>query len=324
MNKFSKDLFNYLIKYENFYMENFTKSTNKSEQWIAIKKFKEGIYAVVITDEENEKNIEKEAHIFLKSKNENYRLNIIILSKNNYKADKNKNTSKIILDIERKEILYLEQDAEVLGKIVLEVLRERNRHKKNYLKYKWVTLILITINVVIFLISAFLSKNILNIDNYTLLYLGGKFGPLIDKGEVWRLVACNFLHGGLMHIACNMYSLYIIGSQVEAIYGKIKYVLIYFICGICSSLLSYIGDYNTLSIGASGAIFGLMGALLIFLLKNRDVINKETIINFIVIIFINLYIGMSFSNIDNLGHIGGLFSGIIMGIILNFLGRRQK
>lgn len=79
----------------------------------------------------------------------------------------------------------------------------------------------------VYLISAMLSKSIVDIDSMTLLEMGAKYNPLISRGEVWRLFTAAFLHGGILHLACNMYSLYAVGTQVERIYGKVKYIIIY-------------------------------------------------------------------------------------------------
>ena len=91
-----------------------------------------------------------------------------------------------------------------------------------------VTMIIIAINVVLYIITAIMSKNILDINAYVLLYMGGNYGALVSHGQVWRLLTCAFLHGGLIHILCNMYALYAIGPQVEILFGRVKYIIIYF------------------------------------------------------------------------------------------------
>ena len=144
------------------------------------------------------------------------------------------------------------------------------------MKYKesLVTYILICINILIFIITAFLSKNIYNIDLYTLIALGAKVNELINNGQVWRLLTCAFLHGGLAHIAFNMYSLKIIGSEVEYVYGKVKYIGIYLISALGGSIFSYLFNADSISVGASGAIFGLLGAMLIFGIRHKNKIGK--------------------------------------------------
>lgn len=114
-----------------------------------------------------------------------------------------------------------------------------------------------------------------------------------------------------------MYSLYVTGSQVELIYGKWKYIIIYFTSAIGSSFLSYLFAPRSLSVGASGAIFGVFGALLVFAIKEKNKLSKGTIGNLLAVIGLNLYIGLTIPNIDNYGHIGGLITGIVISLILS-------
>ena len=121
-----------------------------------------------------------------------------------------------------------------------------------------------------------------------------------------------------------MYMLYIIGPQIERIYGKIKYISIYLISCITSSALSLIINPNSISVGASGGIFGLMGALLMFALIERKSIDKEYTIGLIKTIGINLVIGLVVINIDNAAHIGGFLGGIILGSVLYKFTKRSR
>ncbi|MBP1744795.1 MAG: conserved rane protein (rhomboid family), partial [Firmicutes bacterium] len=164
-------------------------------------------------------------------------------------------------------------------------------------------------------VTAFLSQDIINSNIYVLVFLGAKVNSLIAAGEIWRLATCMFLHGGIFHLALNMYSLYAVGPVIENFFGKKKYTAIYFISGICSSLLSF---YMTpeISIGASGAIFGVLGACLVFAVKMKNRIGKDFMINVIAVIGINLFLGFSVSMVDNFGHIGGLIGGIASSLIL--------
>jgi rhomboid protease GluP len=113
-----------------------------------------------------------------------------------------------------------------------------------------------------------------------------------------------------------MYSLYIIGPQINQIYGSGKYFIIYIISCITSSLLSFLMSPYSISVGASGGIFGLMGALLAFALIERNKIEKRYLSSLLQIIIINLFIGLNIKNIDNFGHIGGLLGGIIIGYLI--------
>ena len=162
-----------------------------------------------------------------------------------------------------------------------------------------------------------------NINNSVLTNFGALSKELIQQGQLWRLLTCAFLHSNLIHIACNMYSLYIIGPQIQQIYGRSKYLFIYFISCITSSLLSYLMGTYGISVGASGGIFGLMGALLAFAIIERDRIQKKYMSSLIQIIIINLFIGLSIKNIDNFAHIGGLIGGILVGYIFYRISNKK-
>ena len=174
---------------------------------------------------------------------------------------------------------------------------------------------LIAINVVAFIITAVLSGNFVDSDINVLVYLGAKVNSLISQGQYYRLITCMFLHGGIVHVGVNMYSLYIIGPLVEKIYGKAKFLIIYFVAGIMASYFSFLFS-NSISIGASGAIFGLLGASLIFAMKMKDRIGKGFMMNIVTVIVINLVIGFSLANVDNFGHLGGLVGGSIVSYLV--------
>lgn len=126
-----------------------------------------------------------------------------------------------------------------------------------------------------------------------------------------------FLHGGIVHVAVNMYSLYAIGPMVERVYGKAKYIAIYFISGILASIFSYAFS-TSVSIGASGAIFGLLGAVLIFAFKSKGKTGSGFIKSILSVIFINIFIGATLPNIDNFAHMGGLLGGMLVAFLVSF------
>ena len=138
---------------------------------------------------------------------------------------------------------------------------------------------------------------------------GANWGPLLQAGEIWRLVTHIFLHGSLMHILVNMYSLHILGSQIETLLGKFKFTIIFLVSGICGGLLSGLLNESP-SVGASGAIFGLMGAMLYFGIKYRTYLGEALKKQILPVIIINLAIGFMSTGIDNYAHIGGLVAGI--------------
>jgi len=148
-------------------------------------------------------------------------------------------------------------------------------------------------------------------NNYTLVKFGANNDYLVRNGEYYRLLTSIFLHGSLVHLILNMYSLYIIGPQIESFFGKIKFLVIYLISGISGSLLSIAFMHNTISIGASGAIFGLLGSLLYFGYYYRAYLGNVVKSQILPIIIINLMIGFLLPNIDNGAHIGGLIGGVL-------------
>ena len=171
-----------------------------------------------------------------------------------------------------------------------------------------VTRVLIASNIMIYIFMV--------LTNYE--YLVDKFcvwGPSIFKGrEFYRLITAAFVHGSIFHLAFNCYALNVIGSQVESYMGRIKYIIIYFVSAIGGSLLSAVLSKYA-SIGASGAIFGLMGALLFFGYHYRVYLGSVVRSQITPLIVVNLLIGFFLSNtIDNYGHIGGLITGILISM----------
>lgn len=310
-----KLIFNFLTSHEGFYMDQYESEDNKKLNWIGLKKFPQGIYAIIITDDDNAVKDEISAKKYLNEKIDNYSLHVIILSRAGYNNDESITSEKIVINSENNNLLYASKELLPLANVIIEIINPKRKTEKY--KKSSLTLGLIAINIILFIISSAISGNIFDIDSMTLLKLGAKYNPAINNGEVWRLITAAFLHGGIMHLACNMYSLYIVGSQIEVIYGKKKYIIIYFFSALGSSGLSYLLAPRSLSVGASGAIFGLMGALLVFVLRNRKKLNKGIIGNLIAVIAVNLYIGLTIPNIDNFGHIGGLIIGIIIAILLS-------
>ena len=144
---------------------------------------------------------------------------------------------------------------------------------------------------------------------------GAKLNQAIVAGEYWRLITPIFIHVSLLHLAINCYSLYIIGPQVEIPFGYARFLLIYLLSGVAGVVLSFTLSPNP-SVGASGAIFGLVGALAFYLYRHRAAfgqMGRQRFLNLLIIIGINLAIGASAAAIDNWGHLGGLLAGAILG-----------
>lgn len=177
-----------------------------------------------------------------------------------------------------------------------------------------VTYIIMAICIVLFIMMEVFSGGSTN--GSTLLKYGANLDVLVKEGEYYRLFTCMFLHIGIMHLACNMYSLYVVGREVESLFGKIKYIIIYVLSGIFGSIMSIAFTHNTISAGASGAIFGLLGALLYFGIHYRTYLGDAIKRSVIPIIVINLLIGFFSEGIDLAAHIGGLVGGVLVAMMV--------
>ena len=151
-----------------------------------------------------------------------------------------------------------------------------------------------------------------------LIELGAKFSPWIALGgQYWRLITPMFLHIGVWHLLCNMYAIYNFGPITERIFGPLKFTALYFISGIMGCLFSYgFGDIGSVSAGASGAIFGIIGSTLYFRREHKEVFSRIFGVNVFFIIVINIALGFMGSGVDNLGHIGGLVGGYAAANVL--------
>lgn len=171
-------------------------------------------------------------------------------------------------------------------------------------------IILICIAMFVFTIMYQGTGALANVTTETAVKLGANVMSKLQSGELWRLFTYMFLHGSLMHILLNMYSLYVIGSQMETFIGKTKYLIVYILSGLTGGLLSSLLSGNV-SVGASGAIFGLLGAMLYFGYHYRTYLGGVIKSQIIPIIALNLLIGFMQPNVDNFCHIGGLVGGFL-------------
>jgi len=175
------------------------------------------------------------------------------------------------------------------------------------------------INIAVFLLMTFAGGTT---NDSTLLAFGVKANALINQGQYWRFLTPVFIHIGLLHLFFNSYALWIVGPQVEKLYGGPKFVLIYLVTGMAGVASSYWYRPEGLSAGASGAIFGLFGALLVFGLRHRHSIppffRRAVGTGVLPVIVINLIIGFSIPMIDNSAHLGGLVSGMFLAAVIPF------
>jgi membrane associated rhomboid family serine protease len=182
------------------------------------------------------------------------------------------------------------------------------------------TIGLIAINVIVFLIElAGGGAGSLN-GGGTIIHDAGLRGPEIANGDWWRVITGGFLHAGLLHLLLNMYVLYIAGSILEPGIGTPRFLGIYFVSLVAGSLGALIVDPNTLTVGASGAIFGLMAAVIV-VARGRGVEQLAT--QFGLFVVLNLVLTFSISGISVGGHIGGLIGGAVAALLVIFVEKRM-
>lgn len=143
--------------------------------------------------------------------------------------------------------------------------------------------------------------------------LGIKDDVLIRAGQIWRLITPVFLHASILHIAFNMYALFLFGRGIEARFGHRRFLLLYFLSGFAGNVLSFLLTPEQ-SLGASTAVFGLLAAEAVFLIQNRQLLGRQvnrSLLNLFFIAAVNLLIGFTTTGVDNYGHLGGMLGGII-------------
>ncbi len=154
---------------------------------------------------------------------------------------------------------------------------------------------------------------------------GANYGPMVEQGEWWRLFTFMFVHGGIMHVLVNMYGLVLAGPMLESHLGRSKYVIAYICTGFCASVVSLWWNDGVVSVGASGAIFGLYGVVLTFWWSKRVFGESYKSLVHLVGIFVGVsFLGMFKSGIDHAGHIGGLLSGMVVGLVFSCTLERDK
>jgi len=174
----------------------------------------------------------------------------------------------------------------------------------------YVTYILLAVTVFIYLLQVG-TQYLLGTD--LPFQLGAKYGPLIRLGEIWRLITPVFLHASILHIGFNMYALFILGRGIEARFGHLRFLVLYFLSAFAGNVLSFVLT-PAASLGASTAVFGLLAAEGVFLFQNRELLRegfRRAIMNVLYMAAINLFFGFTTAGVDNWGHIGGLLGGIL-------------
>ena len=200
-----------------------------------------------------------------------------------------------------------------------------------------VTAGLILLNILVFLIVEFTgsSQNTMH-----MLDCGAAFTPMIIQGgEYYRLFTCMFLHFGIEHLLNNMLVLFVLGSRLEQVIGKIKFLLIYLIGGVLGNVISLLIELRTQDFavsagasgvesgasgrnGASGAVFAVMGAMIYIVIRNKGWLGDLSMRQILVMAAFSLYFGFASTGVDNTAHVGGMVSGFLLAVIFYHPGRK--
>jgi rhomboid protease GluP len=184
-----------------------------------------------------------------------------------------------------------------------------------------ITIALIAINTLVFLAMVATGVSFTQPAPLDVFKWGGDFAPAtLGDRQYWRLLTSIFLHFGIIHIAFNMYVLYQIGPFIETTFGRVRYLLIYFIAGLAGSVVSVTFHPHSVGAGASGAIFGLYGGVFGFLLRERKSLNPEATKSIAksagIFVLYNVVFGAMQGTTDLSAHFGGLIAGFLAGLAL--------
>ncbi|QEK12480.1 rhomboid family intramembrane serine protease [Crassaminicella thermophila] len=279
-------------------------------------------YKIILIEDTNDyafKNLEKLASWLDK---ERIHINIIIVhipSNTISSIFSNFEDKEALTNFIYKNIKYIQYES--IEEVNLLEIEKMTKEKKGYYfehKKAYFTTIFMILNILYFL---FISMKGSTTNIYTIIQYGAKYNPLIAAGEYYRLITNIFIHIGILHLTLNTYALKILGKDIEYMYGSLKFVLIYLLAGIFGSLASFLFS-NAVSAGASGAIFGLMGAYLYFGIRRPAIFSARYGMNIITLLIINIIFGLTNSNIDNFAHIGGLIGGFLTSYALGLKGEK--
>lgn len=212
-------------------------------------------------------------------------------------------------------------DVAMIREQALLYAKEEEKKEKQLFQYgkPFFTYVLIIIQLIVFFLLEFNGGST---NPFVLIQYGAKFNPLILDGEWWRFFTPIFLHIGFFHLFMNTLALYYLGTEVEKIYGNLRFLFIYFFAGFTGSLFSFI-LHEGIAAGASGAIFGCFGALLYLGFVMPRTFFRTIGFNVIMVIGLNLLLGFTVPNIDNAGHIGGLIGGFLATGIVHFPKKKK-
>ena len=198
---------------------------------------------------------------------------------------------------------------------------------ENNRKKAYVNGILIALNVLFFL---YLDLTGSSLDSRHMIDKGAMYLPLIlEEGQYYRLLTSVFMHFGISHLFNNMLVLFVLGDNLERALGHIRYLIFYLLCGVGANLISLAADMGTMnyfvvSAGASGAIFGVVGGLIYAVAINRGRLEDLSTRQLVILVVLTLYHGFTSTGVDNAAHVGGLVTGIFLGMLFYRRPRKNK
>jgi rhomboid protease GluP len=189
----------------------------------------------------------------------------------------------------------------------------------------YVTPILAAAITAVFVMMAFEARSVVLFPAKQLINWGANYRPLLEEGQWFRLITSLFVHGGIAHLLMNLYGVFFAGITLERTIGPARVAIIYLLSGAAGSITSSLVHPATVSVGASGAIFGLYGALVVIMIVRNFGRSSAfaPILQFVVFLVASLLIGAGKIGIDNAAHLGGLAAGLILGGIIAALPRRK-
>jgi membrane associated rhomboid family serine protease len=190
-----------------------------------------------------------------------------------------------------------------------------------------VTWTILGVNTLALIVEALLSgsgRGIVNPSSEALCRLGAlNAAAIAQSGQWWRLLTVMILHAGVLHFAFNSYALWVFGPELEAALGRLRFLAVYLTAGFTGSAVSFAFNHTPLAVGASGAIFGLLGGLIAYFWRRRDRGGMAQLRGLLFVAVLNLVLSSQFSGIDNLAHVGGLAGGLVSVAMLDSLPRRN-
>lgn len=242
-----------------------------------------------------------------------YNMSIFYLAHDNLISETNRLNQHLNMNYAIKEIS--DEQADVKKKILIQDVYRQKQQTEQVFNYgkPFFTYLLIAINLFMFFL---IEMNGGSTHIPTLIEYGAKYNPAMIAGEWWRAISSMFLHIGLLHLFMNMLALYYLGFLLERMYGSKRFLVIYFLSGIGGSLTSFALS-TSVSAGASGALFGMFGALLYFGVNYKKLFFQTMGRNIIFVLVLNLFIGILIPNIDMGAHLGGLIAGFLASAIVS-------